>query len=208
MKVNRARASQKLHHIDRSSWLLSTITLTCGALITAGVFMPWFHIAKSVWVVNLSYTASGWEMAAGNSLLLTAFSYYSGETFPQAYYVLTGGTLLIGCAVWPFVIQLLNRGHVRIAATVRGIATTIAALLSFSTAMWFISYILILHDHLKDSDISVDSFSFSYGIYITAAFSFLAMIAGIAAMINGVRKARCNNHRGTDGMPGDGDRIE
>ena len=175
---------------DKSRIILPSITLLCVIMVLVGVFLPWFHISKSMWGFTLSYSASGWEMALHNSLLLKAFTYFSDRTFPQAYFMLGGGIFLIAVSICAFVIPLVKKEWLRTASIVQGIATAIAALFSFGMAMWFLAYIIGLHDYLNDSDINVDSFGFCYGFYISTVFSFLALIAGIAAAVKAFRQPR------------------
>ena len=52
MRINKPELPKTPHNSARSGMLSSAIMLICGAMIVAGVFMPWFHITKSVWVVN------------------------------------------------------------------------------------------------------------------------------------------------------------
>ena len=163
------------------------ITLLCGIMVVTGVFLSWFHIAKSVLGFTLSYSGSGWEMALHHSLLLETFTYFSGRTFPQPYFMLGGGIFLIACAVCAFMIPLVKMKWLKITCILQSIATAIAALFSFSIAMWFLSYIIGLSDYIKDSGISVNSFGYGYGFYISTAFSSLALIAGIIAIVKAFR---------------------
>jgi len=175
---------------DKSRMVFPAITLLCGMMVVAGVFLQWFHISKSMLVFTLSYSASGWELALHKSLLLKVFTYFSGRTFPQPYFMLGGGIFLIACAVCAFVIPLIKKEWLNITAKVQSIVIVIAALYSFCIAMWFLAYIIGLSNYLRDSNISVDSLGFGYGFYISTSFSFLALIAGIAAAVQGFRQSR------------------
>ena len=178
---------------DKSRIILPSITLLCVIMVLVGVFLPWFHISKSVWGFTLSYSASGWEMALHNSLLLKTFTYYSDRTFPQAYFMLGGSIFLIAVSICAFVIPLVKKEWLKIAGIVQSIAAAIAALFSFSIAMWFLAYIILLRNYLTDSGISVNSLGYGYGFYISTSFSFLALIVGIATTVKAFRQPRHNS---------------
>lgn len=163
---------------DQFRVLFPAIILLSGIMIVIGVFLPWFHVSMSVWILSLPYSSSGWEMAANNSLFMHVFTYFSNLTFPQAYFMLSGGAVLIVCTLCAFTITLVKKEWRNITAKVQGIAAVSVALYSIGIALWFLVLGSDMKNYLDDSYISVDSSGLGYGFYISAAFSVLALIAG------------------------------
>jgi hypothetical protein len=163
---------------DQFRFLFPTITLICGIMIVVGVFLPWFHVSMSVWILTLPYSSSGWEMATHNSFFMQVLTYFSNLTFPQAYYMLSAGALLIACTLCAFTITLVKKEWLNVTAKVQGIAAVMAALYSVGIAVWFLARGNDMNSYLNDSIINVDSSGLGYGFYISTAFSVLALIAG------------------------------
>jgi hypothetical protein len=147
-------------------------------MVVVGVFLPWFHVSMSVLGIPLSYSSSGWEMATHNSLFMRVFIYFSNITFPQAYYMISAGALIIACTLCAFTITIVKKEWLHTTAKVQGIAAVIAAVYSFGIAVWFLARGNDMNNYFNDSIISVDSSGLGYGFYISTAFSVLALIAG------------------------------
>lgn len=148
-------------------------------MVVVGVFLPWFHVSMSVWILTLPYSSSGWEMATHNSLFMQVFAYFSNLTFPHAYYMLSAGTLLIVCTLCAFTITMVKKEWLNVTVKVQGIAAVMAALYSFGIAVWFLALGSDMNNYFNDSVIGVDSYGLGYGFYVSTAFSVLALIAGI-----------------------------
>ena len=156
---------------DQFRFLFPAIILLSGIMVVVGVFLPWFHVSMSVLSLTLSYSASGWEMATHNSLFMHVFTYFSNLTFPQAYYMLSAGALLIVCTLCAFTITMVKKEWLNVTAKVQGIAAVMAALYSFGIAVWFLARGNDMNNYLNASIINVDSSGLGYGFYISTAFS-------------------------------------
>jgi hypothetical protein len=118
-------------------------------------------------------------MATHNSLFMQVFTYFSNLTFPQAYYMLSAGALLIASTLFAFTITVVKQEWLNVTAKVQGIAAVMAALYSFGIAVWFLARGNDMNNYLSDSIINVDSSGLGYGFYISTGFSVLALIAGV-----------------------------
>jgi len=98
---------------------------------------------------------------------------------------------LIVCAVCIFMLPLLKKERLKIAGIVQSITAAIAASVSFSMAMWFLAFVIELRGYRED--LSINSLDYGFGFYISMAFSSIALITGIAAVVKGLRQLRCDN---------------
>ena len=130
----------------------SVITLICGIVVIAGVFLTWLHSGQ--------IAISGWN--------LTTIDNYFNKTFWETYLVLTGGILTAAFALLALIISLAAKGG-RAAVVTFGILAIVGSLVAVGGGVWCL--VDAARDHLSSY--------VAYGFYITFAAAIIGFIFAI-----------------------------
>ena len=131
------------------------VTLTCGAVALAGVFLPWMDPGSGLMV-------SGWELPR----------YSIDISVPQPYFVLVGSIVMIFLGVLAIISEIgisksgMFRGHAA--------AYSIASFVVLAACLWYCIFLLAFRE-LE---------SISYGVIVSLVPSVIGLVLAAASFIH------------------------